>query len=120
MLQKVNLAEKLTLFSDFWNPRIVAELNNQQVKLVKISGKFTWHSHADEDELFLVLRGKLIMDLKDQQLEVFPGEFIVVPKGTEHCPAAEEETHILLFEPVNTRNTGDRVNEFTREELDII
>jgi mannose-6-phosphate isomerase-like protein (cupin superfamily) len=115
--EKVNIAEKLSLFSDYWNPRIVGELNGQHVKLVKIQGEFVWHKHEVEDELFLVLDGDFIMELRDKTLHLSPGEFVIIPKGTEHRPLAKKEVHIMLFEPAGTLNTGDTEGEFTRHEL---
>jgi len=112
----VNLAEKLALFSDHWRPRIVGEFNGQQVKLVKVQGEFLWHRHAEEDELFLVLRGRLTIHFRDRTAVVGEGEFCIVPRGVEHRPAAEEETHVLLLEPAATRNTGDAGGERTVEE----
>jgi mannose-6-phosphate isomerase-like protein (cupin superfamily) len=117
-MEKVNLAEKLSLFTDYYNPRIVGELNNQHVKLVKLKGEFIWHKHDAEDELFLVIKGKLNMEYKDRTVEINEGEFIIVPHGIEHRPVAEEEVHILLFEPATTLNTGDVENEMTRKELE--
>lgn len=113
-MQKVNLSEKLSLFHDYYNPRIVGELNNQHVKLAKLKGDFTWHKHEDEDELFLVLKGKLTMELRDKSIEIEEGEFLVVPRGVEHKPSAPEEVHVLLFEPATTLNTGDKINAFTQ------
>jgi len=103
----VNLAEKLSLFSDHWHPHIVGELNGQHVKVVKIIGEFVWHHHIDEDELFMVLLGELRMRLPDREVSIHPGEFFIVPKGVEHCPFAQEECHVLLLEPAATRNTGN-------------
>lgn len=103
----VNLAQKLALFSDHWHPRVVGELNGQQVKLVKVAGEFVWHRHAQEDEFFLVLRGQLTIAFRDRTVTVGEGEFFIVPRGVEHRPWAEEETHVLLLEPASTRNTGD-------------
>lgn len=117
-MEKVNLAEKLSLFSDYYNPRIVGELNNQHVKLVKLKGEFIWHKHDVEDELFLVIKGKLTMEYRDRTVEINEGEFIIVPHGIEHKPSAAEEVHILLFEPATTLNTGDVENEMTRKELE--
>ncbi|HLG02416.1 MAG TPA: cupin domain-containing protein [Bacteroidia bacterium] len=119
-MNKVNLAEKLALFSDHWNPRIVGELNGQHVKLVKFIGEFVWHSHAAEDELFFVIKGKLRMDFRDRSVEVNENEFLIVPRGIEHRPFAEEEVSVLLFEPASTLNTGNVTNELTREQLDKI
>ncbi|HUP25900.1 MAG TPA: cupin domain-containing protein [Thermoanaerobaculia bacterium] len=112
-LDKVNLAEKLARFSETWSPRIVAELNGQHVKLVKLHGEFVWHHHADEDELFLVLAGRLAMQFRDRTVELLPGELLVVPRGVEHRPVAEEEVHVLLFEPASTLNTGNVRDERT-------
>jgi mannose-6-phosphate isomerase-like protein (cupin superfamily) len=112
-LDKVNLQEKLARFSEAWSPRIVAELNGQHVKLVKLRGEFVWHHHADEDELFLVLAGKLTLQFRDRTVELLPGELLVVPRGVEHRPVAEEEVHVLLFEPASTLNTGNVSSERT-------
>src|SRR4051812_25649335 len=109
----VNLGEKFGLFAEHWRPRVVAELNGQHVKLVKLLGEFVWHHHADEDELFLVVRGSLRMQFRAGDVMVGEGEFIVVPKGVEHRPVADEEVHAVLFEPAATRNTGNVTNERT-------
>jgi len=115
----VNLAEKFSRFTDRWSPKIVGEVNDMHVKLVKLAGEFVWHQHDREDELFLVVAGRLRMQLRDGDREVGPGEFIVVPKGTEHCPLAlTEEVHVLLLEPKTTLNTGNVVNERTVSALD--
>jgi mannose-6-phosphate isomerase-like protein (cupin superfamily) len=119
-VEKVNLGEKLALFDERWSPRIVGELNGQQVKLVKVAGAFVWHHHDHEDELFLVVKGCLTMELRDKVLEIGEGEFVIVPRGVEHRPVANEETHILLFEPASTLNTGNVRNERTVETLDVI
>jgi len=105
-MDKVNLEQKLALFTTHWDPKVVGELNGQHVKLVKFQGAFDWHDHADEDELFLVLNGRFEMQFRDGTVEVGEGEFIIVPKGVEHCPKADEEVHVLLFEPASTINTG--------------
>lgn len=115
-MDKVNIAEKLALFSDYWTPRIVAELNGQHVKVVKLKGPFVWHQHAGEDELFLVVRGRLRMEFRDRAVELGEGELIVVPRGVEHRPVAEAEVAVLLFEPASTLNTGDVRNERTVAE----
>jgi mannose-6-phosphate isomerase-like protein (cupin superfamily) len=112
-MDKVNIAEKQALFDDYWNPRIVAELNGQQVKVVKLKGPFVWHQHAGEDELFLVVRGHLRMEFRDRAVELGEGELIVVPRGVEHRPVAEADVAVLLFEPASTLNTGDVRNERT-------
>jgi len=119
-MEKVNIQEKLATFSDHWNPRIVGELNGQQVKAVKIKGEFMWHHHDHEDELFLVIRGKLKMEFREKTVEVNPGEFIIVPRGIEHRPVAEEEVEMLLFEPATTLNTGNIENDRTRKVLEKI
>ncbi len=116
-MQKVNIAEKLDLFSDFWHPRIVGELNGQHVKLVKLKGEFVWHKHDHEDEMFFVLKGILKMEFRDKAVDIHENEFLIVPKGTEHRPVAEEEVSVMLFEPASTINTGDNPGELTREEL---
>jgi mannose-6-phosphate isomerase-like protein (cupin superfamily) len=120
MLDKINLNEKLAQFSEHWSPRIVAELNGQQVKLARLKGEFIWHSHRHEDELFLVLQGKLLMRFRDHDVTLEVGEMIVVPAGVEHMPVAEEEVHILLFEPASTLNTGNVRDERTVENLERI
>lgn len=117
-MQKVNLTEKFSLFTDFYNPKIVGELNNQHVKLAKLKGEFIWHKHDMEDELFLVIKGKLKMELRDKTIEIDEGEFIIVPHGVEHRPVADEEVHILLFEPASTLNTGNVQHEMTRTDLE--
>jgi mannose-6-phosphate isomerase-like protein (cupin superfamily) len=119
-MDKVNLGEKLKKFSEHWNPKVVGELNDSYVKLVKIRGEFLWHQHQNEDELFLVLKGKFTMRLRDGDVEVREGEFFIVPRGVEHCPVAKEEASVLLLEPKSTLNTGNVNNERTREKLDWI
>lgn len=114
-LEKIDLRQKLSLFDERWSPRVVAELNGQEVKLVKLEGEFVWHSHAAEDELFLVLEGTLRMELRDQTIELGPGQLLVVPRGVEHRPVARGEVHVLLFEPAGTLNTGDVRNARTVE-----
>lgn len=112
-MEKVNLAEKFALFSDYWSPKIAGELNGQQVKLVKVQGEFTWHHHEHEDELFLVIQGQMAIEFRDKTVTLNPGEFIIVPKGVEHKPVAVEEAHVMLLEPASTLNTGNIVNEKT-------
>jgi mannose-6-phosphate isomerase-like protein (cupin superfamily) len=119
-MEKVNLSQKLSLFKDHWNPRVVGELNGQQVKLAKFQGEFIWHSHQHEDELFLVLNGEFTMEFRDKKVLLKEGEFLIVPKGTEHRPVAEKEVHILLFEPSTTLNTGEHQNHLTRNKLENI
>ena len=117
---KVNLAEKLSLFDEHWSPKVVGELNGQHVKLVKLLGAFVWHHHDDEDELFLVVGGRFRMDYRDRSEWVEAGEFVVVPRGVEHRPVAEEEAHVMLFEPSTTVNTGSAGGGMTVAELDRI
>ena len=112
-MEKVNVREKLALFSDHWNPRVVGELNGQHVKLVKFQGEFVWHNHAAEDELFLVVRGSFRMDFRDRSVTLNEGEFIIVPRGVEHRPVAEQEVEVMLFEPAQIKHTGDVVSELT-------
>jgi len=116
-MDKVNLTEKLELFSDHWHPRIVGELNGQYVKLAKLIGDFDWHQHKDEDELFLVVSGCLTIKLRDRDVTLGEGEFFIVPRGVEHQPVAEQEAHVLLFEPKSTLNTGEERTDRTVEDL---
>ncbi|MFQ5843932.1 MAG: cupin domain-containing protein [Planctomycetota bacterium] len=120
MTRKVNLEQKFASFRETYHPRIVGELNGQHVKVVKCKGPFTWHHHTDEDELFLVTRGRIRIDFRDGAVELGPGELCVVPRGVEHRPVAEEEAHVVLFEPASTLNTGNVRDEFTVEHLDRI
>lgn len=113
VIEKVNVQEKLSRFHEYWIPKIVGELNGHQVKLVKLHGEFVWHHHQDEDELFLVVKGRFRMDFRDRQMWLDEGEFLIVPRGVEHRPVAEEEAHVLLFEPAATLNTGNVLNERT-------
>ena len=106
-MEKINLGEKFELFDDYWSPKIAAELNGQQVKLVKLKGEFVWHRHEAEDELFLVVKGRLLIRFRDREVWLGEGELIVIPAGVEHLPVAPEEAHVLLFEPASTLNTGD-------------
>ena len=119
-MEKVNLEQKLSLFVDHWKPKIVGELNQQQVKLVKFLGPFVWHHHDHEDELFLVLKGRFRMEFSDHTQWIEEGEFIIVPKGTEHRPVADEEVSVLLFEPASTLNTGNVEGEMTVPVLEAI
>jgi mannose-6-phosphate isomerase-like protein (cupin superfamily) len=118
--KKLDITEKLSLFNDYWYPRIVGELNGQHIKLVKLLGEFVWHKHDIEDEMFLVIRGILKMEFRDKTVEILPNEFIIVPRGVEHRPVADNEVEIMLFEPASTLNTGDSKGEFTREVLEKI
>ena len=115
---KITLAEKFASFSDRWSPKIVAELNGQQVKLTKLQGAFVWHHHEHEDEMFLVHRGVLRLEFRDRTVELRSGDCIVVPRGVEHRPVADEEVEVILFEPAGTLNTGNVVNERTVERLE--
>jgi mannose-6-phosphate isomerase-like protein (cupin superfamily) len=117
-MEKINLAEKFSRFSEHWTPKVVGELNGQQVKLVRLQGPFVWHHHEREDELFLVVKGRLRMELRDQTVELEPGEFLIVPRGVEHRPVADEEVQVLLFEPASTLNTGNVRGELTAEQLE--
>ncbi len=119
-MDAVNLKEKFTQFSDHWNPRIIGEVNDCYLKAAKIKGAFVWHHHENEDELFLVVKGRLQMKFRDRDVIIEEGEFIIVPRGVEHCPVAEEETHIVLMEPKSTLNTGNVVNERTVAVLERI
>jgi len=119
-MNKVNLAEKFSEFEGYWDPKIVGELNNQYVKLAKFQGEFVWHHHENEDELFLVVEGKLLIKLRDGDVELNEGEFFIIPRGVEHLPVAEKEAHILLFEPKATVNTGETDSDKTVTDLDVI
>jgi len=116
----VNLAAKFRLFDEYWSPKIVGELNDCYVKLVKVKGEFVWHQHDAEDELFLVVKGRLLLKFRDHDVSVGEGEFIIVPRGVEHLPVASEEAHVLLLEPKSTLNTGNVRNERTVTELERI
>lgn len=118
MTKKINIAEKLALFSEHWQPKIVGELNGQQVKLAKFQGEFVWHKHDHEDELFLVVKGRFRMEFRDRHTWLEVGEFLIVPRGVEHRPVAEEEVHVLLFEPASTLNTGNVRNDRTVHQPD--
>ena len=113
MLQVINLNEKFNLFSEQWQPKIVGELNDSYVKIAKVQGEFVWHQHENEDELFLVVKGTLTIQLRDQELTIHEGEFAIIPKGVEHMPVAEEEVWIMMLEPKTTSNTGNVTNERT-------
>jgi mannose-6-phosphate isomerase-like protein (cupin superfamily) len=112
-MEKINIEEKLSQFHDHWNPRIVGDLNGQHVKLVKFQGEFVWHHHDNEDELFLVVKGRFRMDFRDRRVWLDEGEFLIVPRGVDHRPVALEEVHVLLFEPASTLNTGNVSNALT-------
>ena len=119
-MERVNLTDKFDLMDEYWSPKIVGELNGQYVKLAKLRGEFIWHHHEDEDELFLVVKGRLIIKLRGQDVTLEEGEFFIVPRGIEHKPVAEEEVHVLLLEPKFTLNTGNVRNERTKEEIEKI
>ncbi len=118
-MKKVNIKEKFALFDEHWSPKIAGELNDQHVKLVKFQGEFVWHHHESEDELFLVMKGRFRMDFRDRAVWIEEGEFIIVPRGVEHRPFAEDEVHVMLFEPAGTLNTGNVRNELTTQAHEI-
>lgn len=120
-MNKINVTEKYGQFNDYWNPRVIGELNGQHVKIAKIKDEFIWHSHEQEDELFLVWKGTLIMEFRDKTVEIAPGELLIVPKGVEHRPRTNgEEVWIMMLEPTSTVNTGSVENERTRKRLESI
>ncbi|MCK6558431.1 cupin domain-containing protein [candidate division KSB1 bacterium] len=119
-MEKVNLAQKFGLFHDYWQPRIAGELNDSYLKLAKLKGEFVWHHHENEDELFWVVKGRLLIKLREGEIRLEPGEFVIIPKGVEHLPVAEEEVHLVLLEPKSTSNTGNVRNERTVERLEWI
>lgn len=120
VMDKVNLAQKFSLFDEYWSPKIVGELNGQYVKLAKLKGEFVWHSHETEDELFMVVKGRLVITFRDRDIALEEGEFAIVPRGVEHCPVADEEAHVLLFEPRATLHTGNMRTGRTVDELEAI
>jgi mannose-6-phosphate isomerase-like protein (cupin superfamily) len=120
MIEKVNLSEKFGLFGEHWSPKIAGEVNDSYVKLVKFSGDFVWHKHEDEDEMFLVVKGEITIELRDGDVRLGEGEFVIIPRGVEHRPVAEAEAHVLLFEPRTVLNTGDVIEERTRRVLERI
>jgi mannose-6-phosphate isomerase-like protein (cupin superfamily) len=119
-MEKVNISDKFQQIKDYWNPRIAGALNGQHVKLVKLKGEFIWHQHEQEDEMFFVVKGKLLIQFRDHEIHLETGEFIIIPRGVEHKPVAIEEVHIMLFEPATTLNTGDQQHELTRTSPDMI
>ena len=119
-MEKINLAQKLALFTEHWQPRVLGDVNDSQVKLAKLKGEFVWHRHEAEDELFLVVRGRLLLKFRDGEVALGPGELVIVSRGVEHLPVAEEETEVLLVEPRTTLNTGNVRNERTIERLERI
>ncbi len=116
----INIQDKLSLFTEYWNPKIVGELNDHKVQVVKLKGEFVWHHHDNEDELFLVLKGQLIIHFRDRDVQVNEGEFVIIPHPIEHKPEAPEEVHILLIEPKNTLNTGNVTTEYTVKDQESI
>ena len=120
MIEKVNLAQKFRLFDDYWSPKIAGEVNDALVKLVKVKGEFVWHHHEAEDELFLVVKGRLRIRLRDRDVDLTEGEFVIIPRGVEHLPVADGEAHVLLLEPKSTLNTGNVQNERTVADLERI
>ena len=116
MVSKINLVDKFSCFTDQWSPKIVADLNDSHVKLAKVQGEFVWHAHAEEDELFMVLKGELTIELRDGRIVLGPGELVVIPRGVEHRPVAVEEVHLLLVEPKGIRHTGDVITGRTVHE----
>jgi mannose-6-phosphate isomerase-like protein (cupin superfamily) len=116
-MEKVNLSQKFSQFQDYWSPKIAGEINDSHVKLVKLKGDFVWHHHDAEDELFLVVKGRLLIRLRDRDIHVDEGEFVIIPHGVEHLPIAQQEVHLLLIEPKSTLNTGNLRNERTVTEL---
>jgi mannose-6-phosphate isomerase-like protein (cupin superfamily) len=119
-MNAINLKEKLSLFEEQWTPKIIGELNGQQVKLAKLQGEFVWHDHKNEDELFYVIKGQLLIELKDTTITLNEGDLYIVPRGVAHKPIAHEEVHVMLFEPAMIKHTGDVQHEFTKEKLDWI
>ena len=116
-MEKVNIKEKFGLFEDRWSPKVIGEVNDAYVKAVKLKGEFVWHHHDEEDELFLVVKGSMVIKLRDRDIHLEEGEFVVIPRGVEHLPVAEEEAHVLLLEPKSTLNTGNVTDERTVAEL---
>ena len=119
-MKTVDLKEKFSQFSDHWRPKIVGELNGQLVKLAKLKGEFVWHHHENEDELFMVIKGKLTIRLRDEEIHLAEGQFFIIPRGVEHMPVAREECHVMLFEPKTVLNTGNIVNDKTVKDIEKI
>ncbi|WP_024345786.1 cupin domain-containing protein [Lacrimispora indolis] len=119
-MEKVNINEKLNAFSEYWSPKIVGDINESYVKLAKLKGEFVWHMHENEDEMFMVIRGRLLIKLRTEDIILNEGEFFIIPRGIEHMPVAEEEVHVMLLEPKTTLNTGNIKNERTVEALEKI
>lgn len=119
-MEKINLEEKFQLFNEYWSPKILGEVNDSYVKIAKFKGEFTWHNHENEDEMFYIIKGILTVKLRDKDIRLQEGESIIIPKGTEHMPVADEEVHVLLIEPKSTLNTGNVINNKTVEKLERI
>lgn len=119
-MKKVNIKEKFEMFSDHWNPRIVGELNGQQLKLAKLKGEFIWHTHENEDEMFYVVKGKLKIEFRDKTVELEENDFLIVPRGVEHKPVAQDEVHVMLFEPASTLHTGKEKHKLTNNDQNFI
>ena len=119
-MKKVNLHDKFSLFHDYWSPKIVGDLNDSYIKLAKLKGEFVWHKHENEDELFYVVKGELLIKFRDSDITLNEGEFTIIPKGVEHLPIAKEEVHVMLIEPKTTLNTGNTTGDLTVEDLDEI
>ena len=120
IMLKINLKDKMNLFNEYWTPKIIGDLNDSYVKLAKLKGEFVWHKHDNEDELFLIIKGTLIIKFRDHDVTLNEGELIIIPKGVPHMPVADEEVHVLLIEPKTTLNTGDAVSDLAKNELDRI
>ena len=116
----INIQEKFKLFSDFWSPKKIGELNGQQILLAKIKGEFIWHAHEHEDELFMIIKGSLMIEFRDKKIELNEGEIYIIPKGVEHKPIAQEEVHVLLFEPLDIKHTGNVMADVTVEAFENI
>ena len=119
-MNKVNISEKLSLINEYWNPKIIGEFNDSFIKIGKLKGEFVWHHHENEDEVFLVIKGKLIIKLREKDIVLEEGEFFVVPKGIEHMPVGEDEVHLMMLEPKSTLNTGNIKDERTKENIEFI
>ena len=119
-MNKINLIEKFNLFNEYWSPKIIGDLNDSYVKLAKLKGEFVWHKHDNEDELFFIVKGTLLIRFRDQNVTLKEGEFLIIPKGVEHLPVAENEVHVMLIEPKTTLNTGDAPSQLTKRDLDRI
>ncbi len=119
-MNKITVRDKFNLFQETWTPKIISELNGHQIKLAKLKGEFVWHNHTQEDELFYIIKGTLLIEFRDKTVTLDEGEMIVVPAGVEHKPIAPEEVHVMLIEPATTRHTGDTIHELTKDKIDWI